>query len=123
MSEYDHFCYMNSEKEICKEIGDKLKHLRLKNGYSSYENFAVEHELSRMQYWRIEKGLTNLTIRSLVKILNIHRVTLEDFFLNFHLYQMDGKAGRNDLQYARTGRPTRQRSKPSKGNGKTKKRG
>lgn len=89
------FASMNSEKEICKEIGDKLKHLRLKNGYSSYENFAVEHDLSRMQYWRIEKGLTNLTIRSLVKILNIHKITLEDFFLGFHLLQVDGKASRN----------------------------
>lgn len=85
------FASMNSEKEICKEIGDRLKHLRLRNGFSSYENFAVEHDLSRMQYWRIEKGLTNLTIRSLVRILNIHRITLEDFFLGFQVYRTDAK--------------------------------
>lgn len=71
---------MNSEKEICKEIGNRLKALRINSGYSSYENFALEHDLSRMQYWRIEKGLTNITIRSLIKILNIHKVSLEDFF-------------------------------------------
>jgi len=51
------FALMNSEKDICKEIGNKLKNLRVKNGYSSYENFAVEHELSRMQYWRMRKDL------------------------------------------------------------------
>ncbi|HXB42057.1 MAG TPA: helix-turn-helix transcriptional regulator [Bacteroidia bacterium] len=83
---------MNNEKKVCREIGIKLKDLRLKNGYSSYENFAVEHDLSRMQYWRIEKGLTNLTIRSLIKILNIHKITVEDFFLGLLIQQMDGKA-------------------------------
>ena len=107
------FASMNSEKEICKEIGDKLKHLRLKNGYSSYENFAVEHDLSRMQYWRIEKGLTNLTIRSLVKILNIHKITLEDFFLGFHLMQADSKAGRNSSVKA-NGRARQAKKKISK---------
>jgi transcriptional regulator with XRE-family HTH domain len=105
------FASMNSEKEICKEIGDKLKHLRLKSGYSSYENFAVEHDLSRMQYWRIEKGLTNLTIRSLVKILNIHKVTLEDFFLGFHLFHADGKAARSDGAVKANGRATRAKKK------------
>jgi len=86
------FALMNSEKDICKEIGNKLKNLRVKNGYSSYENFAVEHELSRMQYWRIEKGLTNLTIRSLVNILNIHKISIEDFFLVLDMNKLDVKA-------------------------------
>jgi transcriptional regulator with XRE-family HTH domain len=71
---------MNNDGEIQRDIGDKLKHLRIKNGYSSYENFAVDNELSRMQYWRIEKGLTNLTLKSLIRILNIHQITIDDFF-------------------------------------------
>lgn len=97
------FALMNSEKEICVEIGRKLKNLRIKNGYSSYENFALEHELSRMQYWRIEKGLTNLTIRSLVAILNIHKISIEDFFLGLHLYKLDGKGnGKNHRKEGRT---------------------
>jgi transcriptional regulator with XRE-family HTH domain len=86
------FANVNNTKEICKDIGQRLKDLRIQNGYSSYENFAVEHDLSRMQYWRIEKGLTNLTIRSLVNILNIHKVTLDDFFRNFNGYKADGKS-------------------------------
>jgi transcriptional regulator with XRE-family HTH domain len=67
------------EKEL-KKIGKKLKKLRIKKGFSSYEKFAVEYELSRMQYWRIEEGKTNLTIRSLVTILNIHKISMERFF-------------------------------------------
>ena len=90
------FATVNNTKEICKQIGEKLKDLRVENGYSSYENFAVEHDLSRMQYWRIEKGLTNMTIRSLVKILNIHRVSLEDFFVMVHNRKSDSKSSRHD---------------------------
>ena len=71
---------MINEKAALKEIGEKLKTLRIKKGYKSYESFAVDNELSRMHYWRIEKGLTNLTINSLVRILNLHQITLEDFF-------------------------------------------
>ena len=71
---------MNKDGEIQREIGDKLRQLRLKSGYSSYENFAVDNELSRMHYWRMEKGLTNLTIKSLCKVLNIHKISIDDFF-------------------------------------------
>lgn len=83
MIEYDDFCSMNREREICKEIGLRLKTLRIRKGYTSYENFALEYDLSRMQYWRIEKGLTNLTMRSLITLLNIHEISLEEFFRNF----------------------------------------
>lgn len=62
------------------EIGNKLIKLRLRNGHKSYETFAAENNLSRMQYWRIEKGKTNLTMKSLIRILAIHNVTLEEFF-------------------------------------------
>ena len=44
--------------------GDKLKDLRIEKGYSSYENFAVDNDLGRMQYWRLENGKTNLTIKA-----------------------------------------------------------
>jgi transcriptional regulator with XRE-family HTH domain len=71
---------MNKDGEVQREIGERLRLLRVKNGYSSYESFAVDNELSRMHYWRIEKGLTNLTIKSLVRILNIHKISIDDFF-------------------------------------------
>lgn len=64
-----------------KQIGDCLSELRKKKGYTSYENFAYDHEIPRMQYWRIEKGKVNLTIRSLLRILEIHKISLPDFFV------------------------------------------
>lgn len=74
------FRFMINEARELKKIGDKLARLRLKKGYKSYESFAVEYGLSRMQYWRIEKGKTNITLRSLIVILNIHKITLQEFF-------------------------------------------
>lgn len=71
---------MKSEKIILKEIGLRLRYLRLKKNYKSYESFAIDNNLSRMQYWRIEKGLTNITVRSLNTLLTIHNITIEEFF-------------------------------------------
>lgn len=71
---------MKTDEEVLKEIGVKLKELRIKNGYKSYESFAIDNNLSRMQYWRMEKGITNVTIKSLKRILDIHNVSINDFF-------------------------------------------
>ena len=61
------------------DIGQRLKKLRLKKGYKSYETFAWDNEIPRVQYWRMEKG-TNFTISSLLRVLDSHNLTLEDFF-------------------------------------------
>jgi len=71
---------MLNETTELKKIGWRLRKLRLKKGYKSAETFAVDHGLSRMQYWRMENGLTNLTFRSLIVVLKIHKVNLKDFF-------------------------------------------
>ncbi len=71
---------MNETNAVLVRIGNKLMQLRIKNGHKSYESFALENDLSRMQYWRIEKGKTNLTIKSLTRILDIHNITIEEFF-------------------------------------------
>lgn len=71
---------MITESKELEKIGKKLEALRVRNGYKSYEDFAIKNDLSRMQYWRIEKGKTNITLRSLIVILNIHNISLEDFF-------------------------------------------
>ena len=62
-----------------KQIGEKLKQLRLKDGFKSAETFSYEKELNRVQYWRMEKG-ANFTMDSLLKVLDIHKISLEDFF-------------------------------------------
>jgi transcriptional regulator with XRE-family HTH domain len=61
-------------------IGLKITTLRKDMGYTSHENFAHDYSIPRMQYWRIEKGKTNLTLHTLVKILCIHGLTIEQFF-------------------------------------------
>jgi len=72
----------NTEKEedvrILK-IADKIKELRFQKGYSSHENFAWDNDLSRVQYWRIEKG-SNITMKTLLSILDIHGISLGEFF-------------------------------------------
>ncbi len=62
-----------------EKIASKIKRLRIQKGYSSHETFAYDHELPRVQYWRMEKG-TNFTIKNLLKILDIHQISIEDFF-------------------------------------------
>jgi transcriptional regulator with XRE-family HTH domain len=63
-----------------KQIGSRLTDLRRKKGYTSHESFAFDHDIPRMHYWRIENGKTNLTIRSLIKILSIHNMSVQEFF-------------------------------------------
>lgn len=44
---------------LLKRIGRKLTELRKQKGYTSHEDFAFDHEIPRVLYWRIEKGKTN----------------------------------------------------------------
>lgn len=69
-------------QKTLEDIGQKLTALRKKKGYTSHETFAYDFDLPRVHYWRIEKGKVNLTVKSLMKILSIHKVSLEDFFAN-----------------------------------------
>lgn len=69
-----------SLKSIQEQIGLKLKALREKMGYDSIKDFASDHDLPMIQYWRIEKGKANLTLKSLSRLLSIHSVSMEDFF-------------------------------------------
>ncbi|MGC4129776.1 MAG: helix-turn-helix transcriptional regulator [Bergeyella sp.] len=62
-----------------QRIAKKLEQIRIEKGFTSYENFAIEFDISRMQYWRMEKG-TNFTFQSLLKILDAHKISLADFF-------------------------------------------
>ncbi|NEM99458.1 helix-turn-helix transcriptional regulator [Pontibacter burrus] len=71
---------MKSEQEVLEQIGIKLKEIRISKGYSSYEDFALEHGIARMQYWRLEAGKSNPTIKTLYRVLEIHQVSLQEFF-------------------------------------------
>lgn len=66
--------------EDAKEaIGAKIKSLRVNAGYKSYEVFAWENNISRIQYWKMEQG-TNCTLKSLYRVLKIHELSFQDFF-------------------------------------------
>lgn len=71
-------------KESLVRIGTRLTELRKQKGYSSHEDFAYDYDLPRVQYWRMEKGKANITLKSLHKILSIHRISVEDFFCQLH---------------------------------------
>ena len=62
-----------------KKIGNRIKQLRLKAGYSSAEKFAYENDIARAQYSRYERGV-DMQISSLLKVLAVHKMTLQDFF-------------------------------------------
>lgn len=61
------------------KISEKIKKLRIDAGFTSSETFSYEHSLSRVHYWRVEKG-SNITMETLIKILDIHKISLEEFF-------------------------------------------
>ena len=68
------------EFEILKtNIGSKLKRLRVNAGYKSYEVFAWDNKISRIQYWKMERG-ANCTLKSLKRVLDIHDVRMDTFF-------------------------------------------
>lgn len=57
----------------------RLKALRIKKGYTSYEAFANDHGISRALYGRYEKG-KNLRYSSLVKLIKALGMSKEEFF-------------------------------------------
>jgi transcriptional regulator with XRE-family HTH domain len=62
-----------------KRIAKKLRELRIEKGYSNHETFAWDNNINRVQYWKVEKG-SNVTIKTLLKILDIHNISLSEFF-------------------------------------------
>lgn len=69
----------NTYERTVGQVAAKIKILRMKAGYKSSETFAATHGLPRVQYWRMEKG-TNFTHKSLMNILDIHKLTPAEFF-------------------------------------------
>lgn len=67
------------KKEQLNKLAERIKELRIKKGYSSYEYFAYDHNLPRAQYGRYEKG-EDLKFSSLLKVLLALEISIEDFF-------------------------------------------
>lgn len=69
-----------SFKNTLTVVGSRLADLRLKKGFSTIKEFVDHYDLPEIQYWRIEKGKANITLKSLSRILEIHRLRIHDFF-------------------------------------------
>jgi transcriptional regulator with XRE-family HTH domain len=69
---------LNTDKTL-QQLGERIKQLRIKKGYTSYEYFAYDHNISRAQFGRYEKG-QDLRFSSLIKILNAFNISLQEFF-------------------------------------------
>jgi transcriptional regulator with XRE-family HTH domain len=70
------------EQAYFKQVGARLRYFRKLRGYTDYEKFANQHDLSRSQYGQYEKG-RNLTLSTLRKILRAMEVSTEEFFKGF----------------------------------------
>ena len=69
-----------SFQNILAAVGERLAELRIKKGFSTIKEFTERYDLPEIQYWRIEKGKANITLKSLSRILDIHRLRVHDFF-------------------------------------------
>jgi hypothetical protein len=67
-------------QKLLASIGKRLTDLRIKKGYPVLVHFTNHYRLPPIQYRRIEKGLANITLKSLNRILIIHGLTIDKFF-------------------------------------------
>lgn len=69
----------DNDKDFLKKLGNRIRSLRIKAGYSSQETFSYECQIPRAQYARYEKG-SNITFLSLQKIIKFHKISWKEFF-------------------------------------------
>lgn len=69
---------LDSEEQL-KKLAERIKSLRVNKGYTSYETFAYEHNISRAQFGRYEKG-QDIRYSSLIKVISAFGMTPGEFF-------------------------------------------
>lgn len=69
----------NQDKELIK-LGATIRKLREETTSFSQEKLGLEVDLSENQIRRIEKGQTNPTVKSLLKIAWVLKVNIKDLF-------------------------------------------
>lgn len=63
-----------------KQLGKRIKSLRIANGYTNHEVFAYENGIDRVQYGRYERGAADMQYSSLLKIIRAFKMTPTEFF-------------------------------------------
>ncbi|MDB5003883.1 MAG: helix-turn-helix domain protein [Mucilaginibacter sp.] len=66
-------------QEELKKLGNRIKNLRVKAGFTNYEYFAYKHEIPRAQFGRYERG-EDLRYTSLLKVIKALDITIKEFF-------------------------------------------
>lgn len=69
---------LDANQEL-KKLGDRIKALRIKKGYTSYEKFAFDNDISRAQVGRYEQG-KDIQFSTLIRVCNALGVTISEFF-------------------------------------------
>lgn len=69
---------LETEEELVR-LGERIKQLRIKKGYSSYEIFAFENGINRAQFGRYERG-EDLRYSSLLKVCGALGISIKEFF-------------------------------------------
>jgi transcriptional regulator with XRE-family HTH domain len=62
------------------EVGELIRELRKKNTSLSQERFALEHDIDRTQYGKIERGEHDIGLSTLINVLDKHNMDLSTFF-------------------------------------------
>lgn len=68
-----------SKEEALKCLGARIRQLRIEKGYTNYEHFAFDNDISRAQYGRYEKG-EDIRFGTLIKVINGFGMSIEEFF-------------------------------------------
>jgi transcriptional regulator with XRE-family HTH domain len=62
-----------------EQLGNRIKALRIKKGFTNSEFFAYEFKINRSQYGKYERG-EDMRVSSLFKIIEAHGITVKEFF-------------------------------------------
>jgi transcriptional regulator with XRE-family HTH domain len=73
VDDYDYVAYR-------KRVGERIKSVRIARGYTSYEKFAIAHDISRSLIYRYENNKANLQMESLLKVIKALGMTPAEFF-------------------------------------------
>lgn len=66
-------------QEFHRQLGERIKSLRLAKGYKNHEKFANDHGFARAQYNTYERGV-GMNFSTIVKIAAAMGVSLKEFF-------------------------------------------
>jgi transcriptional regulator with XRE-family HTH domain len=67
------------QEKAIKKLAERIRELRIKKGYSSFERFAFENDIDRSQYGKYERG-ADLRITTLVRVIKALDVKIDEFF-------------------------------------------